>query len=164
MSPDKTEIAWAAGLFEGEGCIHIGARNAGLMLRTTDHDVLVKFHRIVECGNIRGPLPVAEPHHKPSWDWRAGSQADREAVLAAFLPWLGARRRERAQQMLDLPRIYHWQRAKSHCKNGHPFDGPDSDVHLTVDASGQVTVRRCRHCERRRNRAYKARQREKAAA
>jgi hypothetical protein len=56
MDRTDRDIAWAAGLFEGEGCLSFstvrGERYPQAMLKTTDRDVLARFHRIVVVGAI----------------------------------------------------------------------------------------------------------------
>ena len=58
----ETEIAWAAGLFEGEGSIGFRGGSRGyvyaylnLQLRSTDQDVVYRFHQIISEGNVNGP-------------------------------------------------------------------------------------------------------------
>src|SRR5689334_3983660 len=50
MPLDKEGLAWAAGLFEGEGCFHFASRANRVIvasLTTTDEDVVRRFHAIV---------------------------------------------------------------------------------------------------------------------
>jgi hypothetical protein len=61
------EIAWAAGLFEGEGCISHMQRGSGLDLQIalamTDEEVVRRFDAVVDRGRVYGPyLP---PSHGP---------------------------------------------------------------------------------------------------
>lgn len=108
-------IAWAAGLFEGEGCINIAKNKpesdnlfARLTMVTTDKDVLERFALIVEGGHIN-PVPWQyKPNRagirvsKPQWRWKAGSEHDVETILTAFYPYLGERRRVKADEALAL--------------------------------------------------------------
>lgn len=107
---DAVAIGWAAGLFEGEGCITFNAvrskgkryRSPRLQLRTTDRDVLDRFARIMGCGSI---VTIQNPAHvaagrKPAWDWRTAAKADVEDVLLRLLPFLGRRRAQKAREAL----------------------------------------------------------------
>jgi hypothetical protein len=92
-------IAWAAGLFEGEGSISIDKRNdvPALHMSMTDKDVVERFAEIVGVGSITH-RPY-EPPLKEQWAWQA-SGTNAVNVLNELLPWLGARRRARAEEVL----------------------------------------------------------------
>jgi hypothetical protein len=65
-------IAWAAGLFEGEGSIHFptGARVAVRMeLTMTDEDVVRRFHKAVKCGKFYGPYNNRGTAFQPVFRW-----------------------------------------------------------------------------------------------
>ena len=106
MSINRERLAWAAGLFEGEGCVS-GQRIAGtfypkLSLGSTDPDVLVAFQLAIGgFGNIttksrRG----TKPHWKPAQQWQLTRFEHLQAVLAMLWPWLKSRRRARIKQVL----------------------------------------------------------------
>jgi len=107
------ETAWAAGLFEGEGCICLmpettrwgGNRRrpwVALSISSTDRDVLERFHMIVGVGGVTFHHRGARPHHKPCWAWHLSARDKVEALLSSFMPWLGQRRRAKAQEALAL--------------------------------------------------------------
>ena len=108
MTKDLIEIAWAAGLFEGEGCIHVSPRRKSkghvrtLVIQLTDLDVLHRFHRIVGVGAIyaSGSNHLRNKKWKQSWMWQTSAWVDINSVLGAFLPFLGNRRREKALALL----------------------------------------------------------------
>lgn len=66
-------IAWAAGLFDGEGCVSVhydrGANRFALQLRLSMTDWLTvrRFRRIVACGTLRRQLRA--PPRAPSYTW-----------------------------------------------------------------------------------------------
>lgn len=94
----ETDIAWAAGLFEGEGCISKGAQphHIKLILRMTDKDVVERFRDLMGGTIYERDLP---PPRKRIWSWYAnGSEA--ATVLTRLMPHFGNRRRIRAMQML----------------------------------------------------------------
>ena len=135
----EAEIAWAAGLFEGEGSIspQIAAGRTDRVVRvalnitSTDLDVLERFHRIVGCGHIRGPRQ--RKHYKPQWAWTVTKFEHSKAVLAAFEPWLLSRRNARAREVLEMQRqsqsehrVYGdgYACSKGHVRSEHSYRGP----------------------------------------
>jgi hypothetical protein len=94
--PDRVMVAWAAGLFEGEGCVTTGGsmRQAELSLETTDPDVLESFRRVVGVGAVT-TLPERRAHHKPTHRWRTAKRSEVEHVMSLLWPFLHARRRAR---------------------------------------------------------------------
>lgn len=108
-SLNREDLAWAGGLFEGEGCI-AQARRGGrcyphIQLRMTDLDVVRRFADVVKVGRVSAqPEKKAEAHHKPSWVWQADGIEAAQAVVAMLWPWLGARRRAVAASVLSEAR------------------------------------------------------------
>lgn len=103
MNACAEEIAWAAGLFEGEGCISFLTRSEGrpiLNLTSADKDVVSQFHAVVGCGTITSRPPAREGW-KPTWRWYCGAAAEVLAVLGAFWPYLGERRQQKATEALE---------------------------------------------------------------
>jgi hypothetical protein len=102
---NREEVAWAAGLFEGEGCITGRIQKGGktpdmfLQVVSTDEDVVRHFHNVVRLGSVRGPI-IKKVGYKPCWEWRARGFQPSQAILAWFWPFLHARRRAKARQQL----------------------------------------------------------------
>ena len=97
---EDTAIAWAAGLFEGEGCI-TGNKNVPnlreIKIKMTDKDVMQRFVDIVGYGNLRGPYTQRNrPSTKPFWVWAIGKRLEVVRILTMFLPYFGERRSEKA--------------------------------------------------------------------
>lgn len=75
-------IEWAAGLFEGEGCISLQKRRntptgkqfvyMSLHLQMTDEDVVRSFAEAVGIGNVTfsHPPDAQKKSKKPTWVWR----------------------------------------------------------------------------------------------
>jgi hypothetical protein len=98
---DPTLIAWAAGLFEGEGCIT--KRSGGydqLKLSMTDFDVVRKFGSIVGVEQYCNKK-IYKAHHKPQLEWYCRKRSDIVRILTAFLPFFGNRRAYKALNILD---------------------------------------------------------------
>ena len=100
MIPD--ELMWATGLFEGEGCITMRRRRkrryVALSIEMTDEDVLHRFRRVVGVGNVVSPRQRGI-RRKPTWTWVVVGH-DAETLVRRLLPELGARRRQRALDVL----------------------------------------------------------------
>ena len=109
------DIAWAAGLFEGEG--HIGletvpgrTRKDGtggerrycyprLRMNLTDLEVIEAFVAVVG-GTLSGPHGPRGTERKASWSWSACGAVAR-TIAIQFAPYLGARRKQRLQEVFD---------------------------------------------------------------
>jgi hypothetical protein len=100
-----SEIAWAAGLFEGEGCIthngH-GGKCPKLIMCTTDKDVMDRFVRVVQIGHLRLRGAKLQAHHQDQWEWRVLGFESVQATIALLWFGLGARRRARAKEILSV--------------------------------------------------------------
>lgn len=101
-----SDIAWASGLFDGEGWITAHAKDGRRYLRLglgmTDEDSVRRFHEAVGVGAVRfdrRKLPAS-----PLWAWGTSSFEDGQAVIAMLWPGLNARRRARAVEVLALVR------------------------------------------------------------
>jgi len=108
LNGDALATAWAAGLFEGEGCIswvkvsgnqEACLPKAVLTLTSTDRDVVESFMAVVGCGAI-GLRSKKPDHWKNQWTWSCGKWSDVSKLLLAFLPHLHARRRQKAMEVL----------------------------------------------------------------
>lgn len=162
--PTEVERAWFAGLFEGEGSISFPRKSPSLSVAMTDEDVVRRAQAIVGAGNVTGPyLPpkLQGGYHKPVWRWSVGG-SKAAAVLLWIYPYLGIRRRERIEEVvgawMDLPfagRGSH-QKFKTHCPQGHPYDG--DNLISGVTKWGGVS-RRCLTCKKAKDAARRPRKR-----
>lgn len=99
------KIAWAAGLFEGEGCSSWSNsnRHVSLQLATTDEDVVKRFKRAIgNLGNINGPYKPKNPKAKPYWLWSETKYPNVVAISNKLRPFLGERRIAKLDQVLAL--------------------------------------------------------------
>jgi len=93
-----TDIVWAAGLFEGEGCICAPPskpRQRMLYIKMTDKDVMQRFVSVVGYGNLTGPN-WSKNSTKPGWQWSIEKKPEVLRILKMLLPHLGIRRAEKA--------------------------------------------------------------------
>lgn len=111
ISDGDIQLAWAAGLFEGEGCISYkkGSRKNSpgyclprISLTSTDRDVIDRFCRVVGAGNVRDIKRKNAPSHwKKAWRWEANGKSAVD-IMEAIYPLLGERRRARWGEVKDL--------------------------------------------------------------
>lgn len=102
-----SEIAWAAGLFDGEGSVSAHAEGkprkdgtsrvyAKLYVGNTDRRLLDRFQEAVGCGKVRGPYGRKSRGRqiKPMYHWTATHRQARQAA-EFLLPILSPEKRER---------------------------------------------------------------------
>jgi hypothetical protein len=97
----QLEIAWAAGLFEGEGTIYRRSRGgAKLRLSMTDEEVVRKFADVFGIGVYRRCL--AEGPNRAQWEAATELRAKIDEIVSLVGPFLSARRRAQVEQVLSL--------------------------------------------------------------
>mgnify|MGYP003134579483 CR=1 FL=1 len=102
-APNLTDIAYLAGLFDGEGCVqykqYIDSKRKNrpkpykvwritLEMSMTDKPVMEWVHELVKCGtfslNVKNKSPSSKPYYKDQWRWRC---SHRDAYQVAKLMW-----------------------------------------------------------------------------
>jgi len=100
----REDLAWAAGLFEGEGCFSTRhySRDRSLLakIKMSDEAVVSKFHKVIKVGNVTGPYLALKK--KPVWIWQVGSFEGVQHTISSLWNWLGTRRRTRAKELINL--------------------------------------------------------------
>lgn len=101
-----SELAWAAGFFDGEGCTtaHVVRRpqynkvyrSLALEVVQKDRRPLDRFAQALGLGKIYGPYRSQREMHL----WRARA-ADAEAALALLWPFLSEPKREQAERVKE---------------------------------------------------------------
>lgn len=145
--PTSLELAWCAGLFEGEGTICFANKTILVSINMTDEDVLRKFFKIIRCGYLNGPYKARKSTHKPSWHWRLQGGEWAQTVISMFWPWLCSRRKSQfAASMTKWKEIP--AKNKVFCSRGHKLE----IVSFSGESSG---ARGCRTCVNARRRALR---------
>jgi hypothetical protein len=113
LNPTRREqIAWAAGLFDGEGSIHVRHNGVSLQLGMTDRDLIERFRSVVGAGGI---CTRTHLRTKPLHTWHLGKRAEVQRVLNDLLPWFGERRGERAQEGLSFIATFYRECSRTGC-------------------------------------------------
>lgn len=91
-----TDLAWCAGLFDGEGCICISLSTNGYRLSVRinmNHEsALRRVQQIMGAGTLRAQC-LRPPRHQ-TWTWFIGRRSEVERILATLLPYLVVKREE----------------------------------------------------------------------
>lgn len=102
---DRHELAWAAGFFDGEGWANRSGRGVQSRINQAGADgapeVLLKFHRIVGVGRIKGPL-ILEGKEDLYW-WQVSSRVDVARVAELIGPWLCQVKRAEFESVVGWP-------------------------------------------------------------
>ena len=105
MAATRAELtAWAAGFFEGEGCITESNGHLITRITNTDEAMLERFREIVDAGTIYGPYTRNDKDgfkRKPVFAWVATEEAALD-VLDLLGKWLSSRRHDRAYEITGL--------------------------------------------------------------
>jgi hypothetical protein len=113
MAARREELAWAAGLFDGEGYVGVyrdPRRQHGCRLDISifqiDRQVLDRFHQAVGgIGTVRGPYQNAGRALR-YFTWRVYSFEKVQAVIAMLWAFLSPVKREQARTALVRMRGY----------------------------------------------------------
>ena len=91
----KTQLAWAAGLFDGEGCVHLlkSGKGVQLSLGMTDRATVERFAVVIGLPHHINVMPHSK--RNPNWNdahyWRLHKKQDVLKALALLLPYLVAK-------------------------------------------------------------------------
>lgn len=98
-------IAWLAGIIEGEGCIsYVGVSSVAVTVGMTDKDIVERILEITKIGVIyitnRSEVEGHE-HWKTLYQWRVANKQDVLYILKLIHPWMGERRSIKIDEALD---------------------------------------------------------------
>jgi hypothetical protein len=135
----RTELlAWAGGLYDGEGCAsltphrthegHFSPEVAVTQSGVTRPQVLERLRDFVGCGRIYGPYEQ-EGANLPVYRWKAAAHRDVEYSLYVLAPWIGSVKRDQARRvsrvLIEQGRLPRgnpsWGNRKTHCVKGHDY-------------------------------------------
>lgn len=95
------DIAWLAGLIEGEGNISVNGRSITIRVKMTDQDVIARASELLAGKVYSSKVPR---DRRPQWLTQVKGATAAGWAMTLY-PWLGRRRR---QQVRDA--LAHWRR------------------------------------------------------
>lgn len=118
--PTEAEIAWLAGIIDGEGSVvfvpresQAGYHLCRISLANTSEEILDDVQRILYelgCVSYRTAKPIGRLGKKPCWDVHAGRQEEVPVVLRAILPYLRHEgKRDKAAQAIAYMESYKYR-------------------------------------------------------
>jgi len=150
-------LAWAAGLFDGEGWTGYltfarkrgTAYKLGMSVRQSDRhevpEVLQRFKTIAGAGTIDGPY--RSKGRMPSYMWRESNRERIQRVAARLYPFLGPVKRAQARSAITLvtstPRLSSAPPRLTHCHRGHPFP---KERRIYLHNNGWRQLEGCKPC------------------
>lgn len=122
-----------------------------------DHDILERFQSIIGVGKIYKRGAPVKDTHRQQWTWQVTAADEVKSVIEKLLPGLGARRTEKALEVLECcDRVRARMAEKTHCPQGHPYDEENTYINQGTKF--------CRTCGRAAVKRYLARKRENRLA
>lgn len=94
------DLAWAAGIIDGEGCVRLERRVQGVnptfiltvIVANTDPRIVTRLAEIFGLGTIHG-RKYSNPRNRPSFAWKVSSR-QAEHVLRLVAPYLVSKREQ----------------------------------------------------------------------
>lgn len=107
MTRRKLDLAWAAGLFEGEGSFYSNVVRKQSQtysypcaeVHMTDEEVVRRFAGVIGFGKV-WPKKARSARWKPQWAWRCHGARDTTRLVELIGSWLSSRRKEAAARVL----------------------------------------------------------------
>jgi hypothetical protein len=112
------DVAWFAGLFEGEGslCRSTGRNCWRMSLRMTDEDVVRRIHSLFGGAVYDDRRDViTNGKHKRAWQWQVCKQEEINKIVLSIRPHMGQRRGAKMDEFLKYfaePVLSHSDRLK----------------------------------------------------
>lgn len=112
---NSRDIAWLAGLLEGEGAFFISWKETDgyrypafrIAMNLTDEDVLRRAAAIAGVGLVRGPYQQPNSKHKQFWRWYVNRRDHVYALLVAIHQFMGERRASRIREIIQHREVPH---------------------------------------------------------
>ena len=139
------DIAWLAGLLEGEGCFRSVGNCPTIKLSMTDRDTVVRAAGLLGLTHIATVIHK-NPTYKDAWVIAANGRTAAGWMMTIW-PLMGARRQEKITEMLKCWKSAAlWQRYRVQCKYGHLLSGPN--LYQYPGTSVRHGQRQCKACRR----------------
>lgn len=100
MAASDLELAWAAGLYDGEGCTSIRAsKYAKMSIGQVDREVLERFQAAVGTGKIYGPIKPSKNRGQMWYQFCIDRQSDVKDAMSKIYPYLSSIKRAQANRV-----------------------------------------------------------------
>lgn len=110
------DVAWIAGLLEGEGCFTFNKTCPCIILSMSDLDIVTKFRDLTSINTVTTRLPTRDNDRKVMYSTAVYS-IDAVDLMKKLLPYMGLRRSERIKEIIVS---YELRIDKgNYCKHGH---------------------------------------------
>jgi hypothetical protein len=148
------DLAWAAGFLDGEGSFSLlapktphGGVSPKLQAAQVDRELLDRLRRMfggaIYLRRYNPPRPRIHDCHL----WALNGKPAIGVMLTLY-PMLSLKRRLQIQRVVaawrSAPGKGSYNRTKTHCKRGHPFDA--TNTYIEKRADGRFRIRRCLTC------------------
>lgn len=114
MPRSEADLAWLAGIYEGEGSVFLkgtssrynGEKNAPyIKIAMIDEDIIQRVQRVAGFGTMSSYILKSG---KRIYQWHSGDREQVPQLLRAMSPWLGERRMEQVRIVLAGAKPYGW--------------------------------------------------------
>lgn len=107
--PTDLQVAWVAGLYEGEGTIFTQVKPSGhtqtaMSICMVDEDVIRRVAEYMQLGSVTSYQP-SRTGSKLMWRWRVGKKDEINTAVFLMWPWLGDRRRNQIMAQLSKGKV-----------------------------------------------------------
>lgn len=134
--PSETELAWAAGFFDGEGCTTLAKKNANKTVRVIVAQKDIRpLQRFVAAVGDRGKIYPPRGEHMVR-HWASNAEPVAREVLALLWPYLSEPKREQAERCFSQSTWHDGHRNQLRCS--------DPTHEIVERKSGG---RRCKTCQ-----------------
>lgn len=109
MPYKKTELAWAAGFFDGEGCTTAhcgyGAQRLAPRLRVSQNGnegskLLHRFKWAIKLGKVYGPYPIAKNQNLPIYYFGITNHDEVKLAIKLLWPYLSLVKRRQYKKVV----------------------------------------------------------------
>ena len=101
----SSEIAWLAGIVEGEGCFTTEGRCAVWM---KDQDIIER------CREVSGLGRLFQRDANQLFGWHVMRRAEMRLLVPMLYPWLGQRRRAQVDRMIEAVDLWTIRKGERH--------------------------------------------------
>ena len=97
----EAEVAWVAGILEGEGCWSKRSQGRGdgwdVVVAMSDEDVVYRLQSVTGIGRVNKER--SQQGRKDMWDWSVCRKEHREWLTDLVYPWMGSRRKAKIDEL-----------------------------------------------------------------